>query len=67
VNANAKTAKEAKSMCCKLWYYCKCGFETPISTGMMLHLTWLENQNPSHGFVYAQVRDDAIVVNYPKE
>lgn len=28
----------------QLWFYCKCGFMTPIETGMMCHLSFYKGK-----------------------
>jgi len=37
----------------ELDYYCKCGYHTPVPSGMMIHLSYPENKNSEHGFVKA--------------
>jgi hypothetical protein len=40
--------EEMRRMGEKLEYVCKCGYNTPIPTGMMIHLTFYRGKK--HGF-----------------
>lgn len=43
-----------------LWYHCKCGYQTPVDTGMMIHLRWAkwwERLLRKHEFLYAKEQE----------